>query len=230
MTPGIPITVRLDRKQRREKLQEFLELNSHCRRVLGALLEKEQTTPDYYPLTLNALLTACNQTTNRNPVLNLKRYEVLAAIHSLERVGMVQRVTGPRVDRWSHLLVKPAFSRPPDKALLTVLLLRGSQTVGELKARTERMYSFVSLGEVEETLEGLMETDPSLVIRRKREPGQKETRWDLNLHAPESNGTAGDADEPPEIPEEPVEGLTLVERIDKLEKQVSEILRRLDEI
>ncbi len=205
-------------------MKRLTELDPHSRRVLGALLEKEQTTPDYYPLTLNALISACNQSTNREPVMSLKRHEVLRALHTLERLGLVQRVTGARADRWSHLLVQALASRPPTKSLLTVLLLRGSQTVGELKARTERMHAFESLEAVEVSLKVLAEFDLPLVREVERKPGQKESRWELNT-------TAETADlEPEEELDLPGETgmLPLRERVERLEEQVQEILRRLN--
>jgi uncharacterized protein len=207
-------------------LRRLTELDSHSRRVLGALLEKEQTTPDYYPLTLNALMSACNQTTNREPVMSLKRHEVLRALHTLERLGLVQRVTGARVDRWSHLLIQPLASKPPTKSLLTVLLLRGAQTVGELKGRTERMHAFDSLQEVESSLQILAETEPPLVCEIERKPGQKESRWELNSTGED---TAAELEDEGEWQPEPdVNPLSLRERVERLEEQVRQILERLD--
>lgn len=206
-------------------MKRLTELDPHSRRVLGSLLEKEQTTPDYYPLTLNALISACNQTTNREPVMSLKRHEVLRALHNLERLDLVQRVTGARVDRWSHLFIQALASRPPTKALLTVLLLRGAQTVGELKLRTERMHAFDSLEEVEASLRTLVEADPPLVREVPRKPGQKESRWELN------SAEEGVDLEPPESPlhlEEEPGSLPLRERVERLEEQVRDILERLE--
>jgi uncharacterized protein len=203
----------------------ILELNSHCRRVLGVLLEKEQTTPDYYPLTLNALIAACNQTTNRNPVMNLKRYEVLDAIHALGRIGLVSREAGPRADRWRHMLIQAVPSRPPHKALLTVLMLRGAQTPGELKARTERMHPFDSLEAVDAALKTLSETDPPLVRELPRRPGQKESRWSLNIELEE--GVEAVAEPVPEATgyrEGPAATL------ERLEKKVEELERRVSEL
>ncbi len=202
------------------------QLDSHSRRVLGVLLEKEQTTPDYYPLTLNALIAACNQTTNRDPVMNLKRHEVLTALHTLERHGLVQRVVGPRADRWSHLLVQRIYTSPPTRALLTVLLLRGAQTPGELKARTERMHSFTDPGQVEEALGLLTGHDPPLVRRLPRSPGQKETRWMLALPdgAPQLEVLPVEA---PETAEDDLAGRLrdLEQRVARLESRLEEFLR-----
>lgn len=202
------------------------EIDSHCRRVLGVLFEKEQITPDYYPLTLNALIAACNQTTNRNPVMNLKRHEVLTALHTLERHGLVQREIGPRADRWSHLLVQRVYTNPATRALLTVLLLRGAQTPGELKARTERMHRFPDLGQVEEALGLLTQHDPPLVRPLPRHPGQKETRWMLALQ-----DGSGDAEITPEEPAaEPVIEDDFPGRLRALEQRVVQLERRLEEL
>ncbi len=207
-------------------MKRLTELDPHSRRVLGALLEKEQTTPDYYPLTLNALISACNQTTNREPVMSLKRHEVLRALHALERLGLAQRVTGARVDRWSHLLVQPLAAKPPTKALLTVLLLRGAQTVGELKSRTERMYEFESLQEVDTSLRMLVVTEPPLVREIERKPGQKESRWELNATGEEVDIEL--EEETDWEPESETGSMSLRERIERLEGQVRGILERLD--
>jgi uncharacterized protein YceH (UPF0502 family) len=211
------------------------ELDSHPRRVLGALLEKEQTTPDYYPLTLNALIAACNQTSNREPVMNLQRHDVLAAIHALERHQLVQRVIGPRADRWEHLLIHRIYNAPGHKALFTVLLLRGPQTVGELKGRTERMHLFPDLAEVERTLQALAEHDPPLVRRLPRSPGQKEQRWNLNLPVGESEEPADGEDVPLEprelrgtFPDQRIEELEA--RVTQLEEQVADLMDRVAEL
>lgn len=202
------------------------QLDSHSRRVLGVLLEKEQTTPDYYPLTLNALIAACNQTTNRDPVMNLKRHEVLTALHTLERHGLVQRVIGPRADRWSHLLVQRIYTNPATRALVTVLLLRGAQTPGELKARTERMHVFPDLGQVEEALALLTQHDPPLVRRLPRQPGQKETRWMLALE--DGSGEPEVTSEEP--PAEPAVEEDFPGRLRALELRVDQLERRLEEL
>jgi len=208
-------------------MEVLIDLDARSRRVLGSLLEKEQTTPEYYPLTLNALVTACNQTTNREPVMTLKSHEVLGAIHVLERLKLIQRVTGPRVDRWQHTLTQPPFKNSGYKALYTVLLLRGEQTPGELKLRTERMHAFDSLEAVDETLRRMASEEPPLAIELGRRPGQKESRWVLNLKDQA-------VQEVRYIEPEPVEASDsrspLAERIDVLERQVREILRRLEEL
>jgi len=173
-------------------VKRLTELDPHARRVLGVLLEKEQTTPEYYPLTLNALITACNQTTNREPVMSLKRHEVLRALHTLGRLDLVQRVT-----------------------------------VGELKARTDRMHSFGSLEEVETALRLFAESDPPLARELERRPGQKESRWELNSSGEDVAIEEDEAGDEPELAME-AGNLSLRERVERLEEQVREILRRLE--
>ncbi len=208
-------------------MNNLIELDALSRRVLGALLEKEQTTPDYYPLTLNALISACNQTTNRNPVMNLKQYEVLRGLHNLERYNLVERVTGARADRWSHLLLDADSAAPARKALLTVLLLRGSQTIGELKARADRMHSFTLLSEAEETLRALGELEPPLVVELPRQPGQKESRWRLNV----TDVDEAEMEPVAETVESQPEGdSSLRARVEELERQVTEIQQFLDQL
>ncbi len=153
------------------------ELDAVEVRVLGALLEKEQTTPDAYPLTLNALLAACTQRSNRDPVMQLEPGDVAGALDRLHEEVLVWPVQGARSDRWRHALERRWELDGPRKAVLTLLLLRGPQTPGELRARSERMYPFESTDEVERVLEGLAEGAEPLVMVLPRAPGQKEARW-----------------------------------------------------
>src|SRR6202035_102365 len=146
-------------------------------RVLGALLEKEQTTPEAYPLTMNALLAACNQKTNRDPVTSLTETEVDAAVERLRQEVLVWRVEGARVERWKQSVSRRWSLDSGAKALLTLLLLRGPQTAGELHSRSERLHAFASLAEVEEALRRLAAADEPLVREQPRRPGQKENRW-----------------------------------------------------
>ena len=146
-------------------------LNAIELRVLGSLLEKELTTPEYYPLSLNALVNACNQKSNRDPVLNLDEGEVSRALDSL-RSGM-----GGRVAKFRHALVEKFRFAPAELALICELLVRGPQTVGELKSRAERMHQFNDTAEVEAALEELMERTPPVVVRLPRLSGRKEPRY-----------------------------------------------------
>lgn len=146
-------------------------------RVLGVLLEKEQTTPDAVPMTLNAVLAGCNQKTNRDPVMELSEGEVDAALERLRQEVLVWRSESARSERWQQSVVRRWGLDRAGKALMTLLLLRGPQTPGELRTRTERMHPFGSLEEVEEALRRMAAMDEPLVAEMARRPGQKETRW-----------------------------------------------------
>jgi uncharacterized protein len=155
-------------------------------RVLGALVEKEVTTPDYYPLSLNALINACNQLTNREPVLHLDEEEVRLALHRLEDLGLAGRARGAdgRVAKYEHWLGEAFNFTRAETALICVLLLRGPQTPGELRSRTDRLHRFDEIGEVLAGLQKLMERDPPLVVVLARQPGTKESRYAHLLSGP----------------------------------------------
>jgi uncharacterized protein YceH (UPF0502 family) len=156
-------------------------------RVLGCLLEKERTTPDAYPLSLNGLVTACNQTTNREPVVRYDEPTVEAALDQLRERGYVRRgvYPGSRVIKYRHALDEVLHLEPGPGAVLCVLLLRGPQTLGELKARTERLHGFADLVAVEDAVDALARReDGPLVARLEREPGRKEPRVREQLSEP----------------------------------------------
>jgi uncharacterized protein YceH (UPF0502 family) len=146
-------------------------------RVLGCLIEKQRTTPDVYPLSLNALRLACNQATNRDPVVEYDEPTIRSALDRLARKGWTRLASGPgsRAAKFRHLLDEALSLTPSELALLAVLMLRGPQTLGELRTRSERLYSFGSTEDVERTLDGLAERE--LVERVPRRPGQKEDRY-----------------------------------------------------
>ena len=148
-------------------------------RVVGALIEKQLTTPEYYPLTLNALVAACNQKTNRDPVVSLTEQTVQKALDDLreKNVAYVFYGSTSRVPKYKHALDKYCELEPPEIAVVCVLLLRGAQTIGELRERTGRLYEFSGLGEVQETLDNLARRDEPLVVKLERQPGQKEVRY-----------------------------------------------------
>ena len=146
-------------------------------RVLGCLLEKEQTTPDAYPLSVNALTAACNQKSNRDPVMKLSEADVVGALDRLHGEVMVWPVDGARIRKWRHSLDRMWDLEPATRAVISVLLLRGAQTTGEVRARTERMHPFTSTDEVERALMDLSTGDEPLVVHLARQPGQKEARW-----------------------------------------------------
>lgn len=148
--------------------------------MLGSLLEKELTVPQQYPLTLHALLAACNQTSNREPVMQLREPELLEALDRLKTKGAVRFVYpshGRSVTRYRQVLDELLGLAEPERALVGMLLLRGPQTAGELRLRTERMVTFGSVGEVQATLDGLAARAEPVVSRLPRQPGQKEERF-----------------------------------------------------
>jgi uncharacterized protein YceH (UPF0502 family) len=155
-------------------------------RVLGALVEKQVTTPDYYPLSLNALVNACNQRSNREPVMDLDEEAVRQAMHGLEDLRLAGRARGAdgRVTKYEHWLGEAFNFSRAETALICVLLLRGPQTPGELRGRTERLHRFDEIGEVLAGLQKLMEREPALVAVLPRQPGTKESRYAHLLSGP----------------------------------------------
>jgi uncharacterized protein len=190
-------------------------------RVLGCMIEKQRTTPDAYPLSLNALRAACNQSTNRDPVVSYAEPTIRAAVQRLSQRQFVRLASGPgsRAAKYRHLLPEALNLTDEQLAVLCVLMLRGAQTLGELKSRTERMHSFASLPEVHQTLEELIGRE--LVARLPRRPGQKEERYvqlfgdDDSAAAPAAEHTAAPAEE------------TLEARVSRLEHEVAELRRAL---
>ncbi len=154
-------------------------LNEIEARVVGALVEKQLTTPEYYPLTLNALVSACNQKNNREPVMTLDADTVSAAVEHLRDRNLVYVFYGStsRVPKYKHMLPSYYTLEPDETALLAVLMLRGPQTIGELRERTGRMYTFGGLGEVQEALDRLTRREEPLVTKLDRLPGRKEARF-----------------------------------------------------
>ena len=148
-------------------------------RVLGSLIEKEITTPDNYPLTLNALVAACNQTSNRDPVLSLDGPTVSDRLKALSRRSLVREVhrSDSRAKRYRQSLSESKNLHPAETAVLCVLMLRGAQTTGEIRSRTSRLFEFVDLTHVDVTLQALMTLATPLVAQLPRQPGQKEARY-----------------------------------------------------
>jgi uncharacterized protein len=170
-----------------------MELSAAETRVLGCLLEKQRTTPDAYPLSLNALRLACNQSTNRDPVVDYDDGVLRDALHRLERRGFTRLASGAgsRTAKYRHLLAEALPMDADEQAIVCVLMLRGPQTPGELKQRSERMHAFADLVAVHETLNRLIERE--LVARLERRPGHKEERYAQLLQA----DAHADADEQP---------------------------------
>ncbi|HKG94812.1 MAG TPA: YceH family protein [Gemmatimonadaceae bacterium] len=164
-------------------------------RVLGSLIEKEITTPDYYPLTLNALVAACNQSSNRDPVLELDEDTVRRSLNDLRQRSIargVQRMDS-RVMRYSHLLTQALSLEPPELAAMCVLMLRGPQTAGEIKTHARRLFDFAEVAHVEHTLDGLAARPSPLVAQLPRGPGQKEARYAHLLSGEVATESAGAA-------------------------------------
>ena len=196
-------------------------------RVLGSLIEKDITTPEYYPLSLNALVNACNQKSNRDPFMQLDETAVRDALSSLQE----RRMAGPaggadsRVTKYEHRLQEVFNFTRQEIAVLCVLLLRGPQTPGELRGRSERMHRFEALDEVQSALQKLMQRDPALVKVLPRQPGTKEARW---VHL-----MAGDL----AVPESQYAGAVVSdrgsgdgERIVRLEEEVAALRREVGEL
>jgi uncharacterized protein YceH (UPF0502 family) len=200
-------------------------------RVLGALLEKEVTTPDNYPLSLNALLAACNQTTSREPIMRLAEDAVIPATVALRRRGLLRQIqpAGSRVTKYEHLLREEMELGGRELAVLGVLMLRGPQTPGELFARTARLEPFADLADLEGVLEALMAREPEpLVARLPRRPGQKEVR-----HAHLLGGEPQDVPESAPLSSRRAAGeddrIGALERtVEELQAEVAELRARLD--
>jgi uncharacterized protein YceH (UPF0502 family) len=199
-------------------------------RVLGCLIEKQRTTPDQYPLSLNALRLACNQATNRDPVVDYDEATIRAALDRLSRRGWVRLASGPgsRVAKYRHLLDDALGRVPSQIALLAVLMLRGPQTPGELKQRVERLYPYSSLEDVQRALDTLAEHE--LVERLPRRPGQSQDRWRQLLGGDGVTGAPEDGAERSTDVESVVPTQTSLEqRVARLEEQVAELQRALEE-
>ena len=214
-------------------LTDPIVLSAAEARVLGALVEKEVTTPDYYPLTLNALINACNQRSNREPVMNLDEDEVRQALHGLEELQLAGRARSAdgRVTKYEHWLGEAFNFSRAETALICVLLLRGPQTPGELRGRTERLQHFDEIGEVLAALQKLMERTPPLVAVLPRQPGTKEPRYAHLLSGPVESVAAAFASEPASARRETGQSAELdtaliaghEERIAQLEATVAEL-------
>ena len=195
-------------------------------RILGCLIEKQRTTPDAYPLSLNSLRLACNQSTNREPVVDYDETEIRAALERLSNRGWARLASGPgsRAAKYRHLLDQALDLGDDELSVLAVLMLRGPQTIGELKQRSDRLHSFASLDAITETLDRLAGRE--LAARVPRRPGQKEDRYMQLL---------GGAEESPAVPQ-PLAAPTddrlerIEERLERLERQLDELQMRLGNV
>ncbi len=192
-------------------------------RILGALVEKQLTTPEYYPLTLNALVAACNQKTNREPVVSYDEQTVQKTLDVLRDKNLVYVFYGStsRVPKYKHMLPQVFELESSETAVICVLMLRGAQTLGELRERTHRLYEFSGVGEVSETLDNLSRRDEPLVVKLERQAGQKEARYAhllcgevTSYQPPEKVSRNNSADN---------------ERIEKLEQEVTTLKNDLNE-
>lgn len=195
-------------------------------RVLGVLLEKEQTTPEVCPLTVNAVVAGCNQKTNREPVMDLTEGQVVEALERLRQEVLVWRSEGARSEKWQQSVVRRWGLDRAGKALMTLLLLRGPQTPGELRTRSERLHPFTTLQEVEEALQRMATIDEPLVAEQPRRPGQKEIRW-IHLVGEILEPEAVTA--PPEVVGKPA-GPALSERVARLEETVQRLEAEIAEL
>ena len=186
-------------------------------RVLGSLIEKEITTPDYYPLSLNALMVACNQSSNRNPVVHFDESTVAQAADSLRERKLVHLVdrSESRVTKYRHVVYEELNLSRPAIAVMCVLMLRGPQTTGEIRTRTNRLYDFGSLEEIETTLNTLISSE--LIVRLPRQSGQKEVRY-AHLLSGEVQFTEPETAADPEL-----------DRIGKLEKEIADLKKQFEE-
>jgi uncharacterized protein YceH (UPF0502 family) len=214
-------------------------LNETEVRVVGALVEKQVTTPDYYPLTLNALVNACNQISNRDPVVKYDERAVEDAIDSLRTRNLVYIFYGAesRVPKYKHMMREVYTLSPQELAVMCVLMLRGPQTVGEIRGRTGRLYEFAELREVEEILDGLARRDEPLVLKLPRQTGRKDARYthllsgtpefeeaveETSVHAPTRPPSSTRAGEGERV-------ARLEAEVEALRGEVAELRRQLEE-
>lgn len=202
-------------------------------RVLGSLIEKQVTTPEYYPLTLNALTLACNQKNNRYPVTSYTENQVSDAVERLREKNLAYVFYGStsRVPKYKHVMPEVMHLSRPEVALMCVLMLRGAQTLGELRGNASRLHDFSGLEEVEQTLNGLISRDEPLVARLPRQPGQKEGRFahllsgEINLEALAETERAAPAPRRTGL-EERVEALAA--EVEKLKEQFEQFRKQFE--
>jgi uncharacterized protein len=202
-----------------------LTLNPESARVLGCLIEKEITTPEYYPLSLNSLINACNQKSNRDPVMTLDEDAVRLALRNLTDKGLARHATSEgRVPKYEHDVYNTLQLGRREIAILCELLLRGPQTPGELRSRAERMYRFESLDDIHSTLQHLIDRDPPLAVILPRQPGTKEARYAHTL-LPIDVQPASDVPATRQQNVEPGDS-----RIVKLETEVQQLRQEIEEL
>ena len=209
------------------------DLDAVATRVLGALIEKEITTPDYYPLSLNALVNACNQKSNRDPVMELDESSVRTALRSLDDKALARSAVAgdSRVAKYEHQLQEAFNFTRPEMAVLCELMLRGPQTPGELRGRASRLHPFEDLSAVHSALQRLMHRDPPLAKLLARQPGTKEARYAQLL-----SGDAPDGASAPDAPESPVQtasssrGHAADDRLAPIEEEIAAIKNEIAQL
>jgi uncharacterized protein YceH (UPF0502 family) len=223
-----------------ERISMYQQLSPVEIRILGCLVEKELATPEYYPLSLNALTNACNQKSNRDPVMALTEEEVVQGLEDLRRQQLIYRsAEGVRTQRYCHHLERTLHLDRNELAVLAILLLRGPQTIGEIRTRCERMYAFADLAEVEAVMNTLSTSEPPLVTQLPRQPGRKECRYIDRLRAETADveltegtileqreGHVSSSDRLTHLEEK----VSLLEQeIPRLQEEISSILAQFDE-
>ncbi len=207
-------------------------LDAEQARVLGSLIEKESTTPETYPLTQNACLSACNQKTSRFPVMKLDPGRVKMALRKLEQRGLVKSDFGARAARYRHRVDSALELTPGQRALIGMLLLRGPQTLSELFTRTERIHRFEDIDDVEYNLERLATRQPAFTVRLPRAPGQREDRYMHRLCGEPRDTSSISAQSPAAssagAPAAADDDAALLRRVDELERRVAELESRLN--
>lgn len=209
------------------------ELSAKEARVVGCMLEKQLITPEQYPMSLNGLTTACNQKTNREPVMELSESEVQQTLDLLLRKHIIRTLSGSRTMKYEHRFCNSEFGdlrfSPQEVALVTTLLLRGAQTPGELRTRTNRLHDFVDVGEVEQTLNSLSQReDGPFCVRLAREPGKRESRY-MHLFSGEISHAVSSSEE--NVLSAPTaDSCVLEERVATLESEVAELKQRLEHL
>jgi uncharacterized protein YceH (UPF0502 family) len=213
----------------------MVELNAVEARVLGVLIEKEINTPEYYPLSLNAAVNACNQKSSREPVMELSEADVRTALFELDQMGLVRTIAETRATKFEHRVRDVLNLRRDEVAVVCLLLLRGPQTSAELRARSERMYAFDDSAAVLSTLERLAARPEPLTQLMQRQPGAREARWVHLLCGPvtemalPASGAASGRSEQNSLgaEREQAGGVTLAQRVDALEEMVLALEQRL---
>ena len=202
-------------------------LNAAQARVLGCLIEKEATTPDVYPLTVNAAQSAANQKTAREPVMTLNPGDVQHALRQLEQLGLARQHFSSRAERYAHRAIETLDLTRQQLALLGLLLLRGPQTVHELLARSERMTTFEGVEDVRHHLDRLIQRTPALVVQLPRGGGQREDRYMHLLGGPVDAVVFAQSANVPRSVDDEAEGISLTQRVQALEEEVAGLRERL---